>query len=223
MGNNCLAAKTISVLLILLGFCAENSCLAQARERTNQEILEQNISAELDKFFYFPDVNRSLQFVFYVEPVKKDNLAEKKFTEQIVKKTAERNNIRYSISKDETMASKDSSYYKARIRVNKLRTLYPAFAKDKFLGEKTMRREITSDMNVEIKLSDGTSLVKDDIKTVYKGEIPYDEYEQYENEDYPFTQALPPDVSLMETIFFPALIIVVSAVATILFFSVRSK
>jgi hypothetical protein len=78
-------------------------------------------------------------------------------------------------------------------------------------------------MEIEISSSTGTSLVKDKITSMYRGEIPYDEYERFQAESYKFTQSVPPDISFLESIIFPAAIVTVSAVATILFFTIRSK
>ncbi len=220
-----MAAK-LFVLLIFTGlfFCAGGICFGQANTnaKTNLEIMEQNISGELEKFFYYPDVNRELQFVFFVESAKHDK-AEKRFIESVIKKTAEKNKLRISFSKDKEMRSADSAYYMAKVDITKLRTSYPRFGKNKFLGEKTLEREVSSDLDIEIKLNTGTTVVKDDITTIYKGLIPLDDYEQYQTEDYKFTQSLPPNIGFIETIIFPAAIVVVSAVATILFFTIRSK
>lgn len=184
--------------------------------------MEQNIQGELEKFFYYPDVNRGLQFVFFVESAKKDK-TEKRFIESVIKKTAEKNKIHISFSKDKDMRSADSAYYMAKVGITKLRTSYPRFGKNKFLGEKSLEREISSDLNIEISLNNGTTVVKDDITTIYKGLIPFDDYGQFETEEYKFTQSLPPNISFIETIIFPAVIITVSAVAAILFFTIRSK
>lgn len=210
--------------IIISGSSPLNYSFSQEKNssKTNLEIMEQNISGELEKFFYYPDVNRSLQFVFFVESRKKDK-TEKRFIEQVIKKAAEKNKIRVSFSKDKEMESADSVYYKAEVDITKLKTSYPKFGKNKFLGEKSMVREVSSDMDIEIRLNNGTSVVKDDITTIYKGEIPYDDYGQFQSEEYLFTQSEPPNISFLESIIFPAAIVAVSAVAAVLFFTIRSK
>jgi len=214
-----LTGTVISVILALFWL---NASFGQSYKKTNLEILEQNISGELEKFFYYPDLNRNFQFVFFVTSSKNDK-TEKKFIESVIKKTAGSNNLKISFAKDEQMLSGDSVYNKVRIDIQKLRTTYPRFEKNKFLGEKTMEREIISKLGIGIQSSDEEVKINDRISTNYKDEIPYDDYEQYENEEYSFAQSLPPNVSWFETIFFPALIVTVSAVATILFFTIRSK
>lgn len=230
-----MAGKIITVLLFL--FACNNCFYGQQsnpqsgskqdgskldNKKTNLEILEQNISGELDKFFYYPDVNRGLQFVFFVHSSKKEN-NETKFIQSVIKKTADKNKIKISFAKDENSLSTDSAYYKADVDIIRLNTNYPKFGKNRFLGEKTLVREITSDLDIEITHNNGASLIDDKINTVYKGEIPYDNYEQFQTDEYRFTRAVPPNISFIETIIFPAAIIVVSAAATILFFTVRSK
>lgn len=219
MKDRVLRVFTVLIVLLTLG---GNLCFAQDGKKTNLEILEQNISAELDKFFFYPDMNRNLQFVFFVESGKKDK-SEKKFIESVIRKSADKNKIRLSFSKDDQMSSADSVYYKAKVNIEKLNTLYPRFGKNTFLGEKTLVREISSGLKVEIKLNEGAIAVSDNINTVFKGDIPYDDYSQYETEEYRFTQSSPPNISFIESIIFPAAIVAVSIAATVLFFTVRSK
>lgn len=219
MKDRVLRVFTVLIVLLTLG---GNLCFAQDSKKTNLEILEQNISAELDKFFFYPDINRNLQFVFFVESGKKDK-SEKRFIESVIKKSADKNKIKLSFSKDDQMSSADSVYYKAKVNIEKLNTLYPRFGKNTFLGEKTLVREISSGLKVEIKLNDGAIAVSDNISTVFKGDIPYDDYAQYETEEYRFTQSSPPNISFIESIIFPAAIVAVSIAATVLFFTVRSK
>jgi hypothetical protein len=84
-------------------------------------------------------------------------------------------------------------------------------------------RELTSDLDIEITASNNKFSVKDKILTRSQSEIVYDEYERYQTDEYIFTQSVPPDISFFESIFFPALVITVSAVAAVLFFAIRSN
>ena len=214
-----MTAKIISLFIILLAF---NNSFSQTVKKTNLEVLEQDISTELEKFFFYPDVKRDLQFVFFVSSAKKDK-NEKKFIESVIKKTASKNNLRFSFSKNDSILSSDSIYNKIKVDVIKLMTDYPKIVKNKFLGDKSLRREVVSELGIEINSSSGQQVVKDRVTTSFKGDIPYDNYRQFETEEYKFTQSIPPDISFIETIIFPAAIVMVSAVATILFFTIRSK
>lgn len=209
----------ISALLILFGL---NFCFAQSVKKNNLEIFEQDISPELEKFYFYPDVKRDIQFVFYVGSVNK-NKEEKKFIESIVKKTAAANNLTFSIAGDGEMESGDSIYNKVRIDIIKLKTEYPSFGKNTFLGDKTIRRKLVSELNIKISSSNNLEFVSDKILTSYEGTIPYDNYESFQTGEYKFTQSVPPNISFLETIIFPVLIVTASAIATILFFTIRSK
>jgi hypothetical protein len=198
------------------------SFFAQSGKKTNLEILEQDLTAEIEKLLYYPDVNRELQFVCYISPQSNDN-SEKKFVESLLKKAAEKNKLKLSFAKDESMASGDSVYNKLKVNIIKIQTNYPALGKNKFLGEKTIKREISSELVVSISTGTGRVIVDEKVSTIYKDEIPYDDYERYQSEEYLFTQSVPPDISWLETIIFPAAVVVVSAVVTILFFTIRSK
>jgi hypothetical protein len=216
-----LAKTFIYVILLLTGV---NFCILQGQtpKKTNLEVLEQDISGELEKFLYYPDLNRDIQFVFYVTSVSKDK-NEKKFIESVIKKTADKNRLKISFSKDEQMLSSDSVYNKVNIGIVKLKTDYTKFVKNQFLGDKSMQRVVTSELSVEITTNSNTLSVKDSILTGYKDEIPYENFEEFESGEYHFTQSIPPGISWLETIIFPAVIITVSAVAAILFFTIRSK
>jgi len=184
--------------------------------------MEQDISGELETILFYPDVNRDIQFVFYVTSVSKDK-NEKKFIESVIKKTADKNRLKISFSKDEQMLSTDSFYNKVNIGIIKLNTAYTKLVKNKFLGDKSIERVVSSELSIEISTNLEETKVKDKILTSYKGEIPYESYENFETGEYSFTQSIPPNISWFETIIFPAVIVTVSAAATILFFIIRSK
>lgn len=210
------------IYLFSLLFVA-GSFFAQSDKKTNLEVLEQDVTAEFEKLFYYPDVNRDLQFVCYVTQKSKDK-NEKRFVENILKKSAEKNKLKLSISVGDNFTSEDSIYNKLQIEIIKIRTTYPAFGKNRFLGEKTIKREVTSEFNVNISTNSSKRiLVFEKVSTTYKDEIPYDDYGQYQSDEYLFTQSTPPDISWFETIIFPAAAVLVSAVVTILFFTIRSK
>ena len=216
-----MTTKLITVILLFSGL---NLCLllGQTSKKTNLEVLEQDISGELEKILFYPDVNRDIQFVFYVTSVSKDK-NEKKFIESVIKKTADKNRLKISFSKDEQMLSTDSFYNKVNIGIIKLNTAYTKLVKNKFLGDKSIERVVSSELSIEISTNLEETKVKDKILTSYKGEIPYESYENFETGEYSFTQSIPPNISWFETIIFPAVIVTVSAAATILFFIIRSK
>ena len=196
--------------------------MAQSQIKSNLVVFEQEISGELDKFFFFPQIERERKFVFWVSSVKK-NKEEKKFIESVIKKSAEKNKLKIAFAQNENMDSPDSIYNKCRITIEKLNTDYTKLIKNGFLGYKSMQRRVTSELDIEISGNTGNMLVNDVIKTDYEDEIPYDDYNVYESSEYKFTQSVPPNISFLESILFPAAVVTLSAVAAILFFTIRTK
>jgi len=211
----------LTVFLLFAGFFMAGST-AQSQVKSNLVVFEQEISGELDKFFFYPQIERDRKFVFWVSSVKK-NKEEKKFIESVIKKNAEKNKLKIAFAKDEQMDAPDTVYNKCRITIEKLKTEYTKLIKNRFLGEKSMQRKVTSELGIEISGSQGSMLVNDVIKTNYEDEIPYDDYNVYESSEYKFTQSIPPNISFLESIIFPAAVVTLSAVAAILFFTVRTK
>lgn len=205
----------ITALLTQQGICQLNS-------KTNLEIFDSEISAGIEKILLYPEINRDLKFVFFVSSAGK-NKEEKKYIEQLLRKTADKNSIRYAFAKDENMEAPDSIYNRLTIDINTLKTEYPVFVKNGFLGEKTMKRRINYKLHVFIKNNSSSILVDEHVSSKFEDEIFYEDYERYENPDYKFTQSTPPGLSLLESIIFPAAVITASAVAAVLFFSIRSK
>ena len=209
-------------VFLLFAVVLTTGLLAQSQIKSNLVIFEQEISGELDKFFFFPQIERERKFVFWVSSVKK-NKEEKKFIESVIKKSAEKNKLKIAFAQNENMDSPDSIYNKCRITIEKLNTDYTKLIKNGFLGYKSMQRRVTSELDIEISGNTGNMLVNDVIKTDYEDEIPYDDYNVYESSEYKFTQSVPPNISFLESILFPAAVVTLSAVAAILFFTIRTK
>ncbi len=207
-------------LFFIIFYCV--GLTSQTAKKNNLEIFEQEISGELDKIFFFPQVERDRKFVFFVSS-DKNNKEEKKFIESVIRKNSERNKLKISFAKDETIDAPDSIYYKCRIKIQKLKTEYTKLIKNGFLGEKSMQRKIVSELDIDISVNNGLMLVNDVIRTKYNDEIPYEDYKVFQSSEYKFTQSIPPNISFIESIIFPAAIITLSAVAAILFFTIRSK
>jgi len=213
--------RVISVIILLLLYPAIN--YGQSEKKFTLEIFEQRISGELEKFFYYPDVNRNLQFVFIVTAKNDKEAINTRFITSVIKKTAEKDNIRYSFANNTESLSKDSNYYIIRINNFKLQTKYPKFIKNKFLGDKTLERDISGNINVDMQSADNSFSHNENIIINYRDVIEYDTYESYETAEYEFTKAKPPKVSALESVIFPVLLVTISAAATILFFTIRSK
>jgi hypothetical protein len=216
-----------ALIIALLAFLSLN-IFSQEKPKTNLEIFEETISVELEKFYYYPGVNRDAPFIFVINPdekggANKNTESGSKFLNSLVKKTASSNNLKFSIADNVSQISADTAYNLLVLQVLNLETRYSGFKKNKFLGEKTLSRNIIINIAVELKAVGGSLNVNDYIKYNITGEAAYDNYKQLESPLYDFTQGEAPKVSAFERIIFPVLLICVTAAATILFFTIRSK
>jgi hypothetical protein len=207
--------------------CLQVISFSQEKPKTNLEVFEETISVELEKYYYYPGVNRNLPFVFVLNPDEKSSSStagnETKFMNGLVKKTASANKLNFSITDDVSKITSDSVYNIIILQVIKLETRYNGFKKNRFLGEKTLSRNIIINIAVELKTADSTVKLKDFIKHNLNDEVAYDNYEQLESPVYGFTKGVPPKVSTFERVIFPVLLICATAAATIIFFTIRSK
>lgn len=217
-------ARTLIICIFSFALCT--SVFSQAERKTNIEVFDSIVSAGLEKFFYYPGLNRNIEFVF---TVKTNELKDKKKTEEInkylsslIKKTASSNKLNFSIGPDTFSAVRDSAYNIVALQVFEFETKYTGFKKNRFLGEKTLERNIKVNIGANITSVNGFKL-SDKISSNYKDQVKYDDYEGLESSQYSFTHADAPKLSKLETLVFPVLLIVVSAVATVLFFTIRSK
>jgi hypothetical protein len=217
-----------AALIPILIICSCVTVFGQSEPKKNIEIFEETISAALDKYYYYPEVNRNNTFIFIVNPLEeggknKSSDEASKFLRGIIKKTAARNNLKFSIAEDPSVIEDDSAYTLLILQIVDLGTKYSGFKKNRFLGDKTILRNIITDITVELKTSDGKVNLKDFINNTSQDEVNYDNYRQLESEDYDFTQGIPPDISAFERIIFPVLLICVTAAAAVIFFTIRTK
>lgn len=212
-------------MVVALAVCvsAQGKQKERSAPKTNLEIFDKSISGEVEKFFYLPDINRNYQFIFYATLNDPKLRGAKEFITGLIKKTAGRNNLNFSIAKDSGSFKSDSAYNKFAVVINEMKTSYPKFVKNKFLGEKTVQRVLKADLSISIFSSDGKVQVNDAIHVDFKDVVCLDDVEQLETEEYSFTQSAPPEVSPLEAVMFPVAIVIISAAATILFFTIRTK
>jgi hypothetical protein len=217
-----------TAIIISLLICCYVCLSGQLKPKTNLEIFDETISAELDKYFFYPGVNRNNLFIFVVNPVENGGSIgstddENRFLSGLIKKTASQNNLKFGFTKDPADIKTDSAYNLLVMQIIKLETRYTGFKKNRFLGEKSVIRNIFVNIAVELKTSDGRINTNDFVKNNSEDEVDYDNYKQLESSDYGFTQGTPPEVGAFERIIFPVLLICATAAATVLFFIIRSK
>lgn len=217
-------AGIISILMI----CSCVTSFGQTEPKKNIEIFEETISSALEKYYYYPDVNRNNVFIFIVNPLEEGGKnassdEETRFVRGIIKKTASNNKLKFSFADDPSVIDNDSAYNLLILQIVNLETKYTGFKKNRFLGTKTLIRNIITNITVELKTSDGKVNLKDHIKNTSQDEVDYDNYRQLESAGYDFTMGTPPQISTFERIIFPVLLICVTAAATVIFFTIRSK
>jgi hypothetical protein len=213
---------TILLIFLISALSYAQNKKESKKLKTNLEIFEQEISSETEKLLFYPEINRLVKFIVWINLEKNKN-EQRKFIESVLKQTLNRNKINFSISKDSLMETDDSVYNKLILNTYALQTKYTKLIKNRFLGEKTMERVITSEIGIKITDKGNKILLNDAIKTSYRDEIPYDNYTRFESADYKFTQSVPPNISFFESIIFPVAAVTLSAAAAILFFTIRSK
>lgn len=217
-----------AALIPILISCSYITVFGQSEPKKNIEIFEETISNALEKYYYYPGVNRNNTFIFIVNPLEeggKNRSADEasKFLKGILKKTAAGNNLNFSIAENPLVIKDDSAYNMLILQILELETKYSEFKKNRFLGDKTILRNIITDITVVLKTSDGNVNLKDFIKNTSQDEVNYDDYRQLESADYDFTQGTPPNISAFERIIFPVLLICVTAAAAVIFFTIRTK
>lgn len=219
--------KQVLFTCLLLFIISVNICAQTKGKKTNLEIFDKSISGEFEKLFFMPGVERGEKFIFYVNGYSElgSYIGDyyPPFINSVLRKTADKLKLNYSIAKGLSQFESDTSFNKFRVTIDTIITTYPKFIKNKFLGEKTLQRKLKAVLNVTI--ITGADRVKHDekINIDYTDEIELDNYETYETDEYSFTKAVPPEVNVFESIFFPAILVTVSAAATILFFTIRTK
>lgn len=197
----------------------------QKFRKTNLEIFEEVFSDKIEMILLSQFVNRDKPLTFVLTSA--DNSAngqtpeEIKFLRNVVKKISIDNKLSFNIA-DGTMMS-DSNMTKISIHVKKLETIYTKFVKNRFLGEKTIERNLKGEANVIVSKSDGTPLTNENIFINFHDVIPLDNYEQLESTSYRFTQGTPPDISTIEQLVFPVILVAASAAAILAFFIIRTK
>jgi len=198
------------------------------RTKTNLEIFEENILVQLEKYFYYPGLNRDLPFVFSVNHIQgggdlKRSENETRFINGIIKKAAQNDKLSFSFTDNPDRVKLDSNYNIVLLQIYSLETKYKGFKKNRFLGDKTLERNIKVKIGITINSSDDIFRLNDYIISDYTDEVSYDDYNRLESSKYEFTKGTAPEISFFERIIVPAALITVSAAVIILFFMVRTK
>jgi hypothetical protein len=102
----------------------------------------------------------------------------------------------------------------------KLKTVYTDLKAKKIFGDEYVSRELS--VNYDFSVS-GKELISRKINKIFKDEVKVDKLEYIESGNYAFLKSVLPEKPFLKKILVPAVIVAVSAIATILFFTIRSK
>ncbi|HMS63643.1 MAG TPA: hypothetical protein PKD83_00155 [Ignavibacteria bacterium] len=124
----------------------------------------------------------------------------------------------------DTVEFSDSINYNLFINNPSLNTRYLSIYTDNVLGTKKIKREISVSYSVKISDSGNSSVVfAKDISKKLVDSFNIDDQNVVEDKRYSFSRSNLPEENSLNQLIYPAVIILASAVAIILFFTIRSK
>lgn len=211
----------LSILLLLCFLIIADVPAQKIKQKTNLEVFEKLVSDAIRELIYKPEINRDKNFVFDITDKKNDN-DNITFLKSSLKKVFKEENLKISFTNNVSEIA-DSNTNIIVLSTGGFKTRYNGFIKNKFLGEKTVKREISSIINYQIKT---LTLSENPIRTILNNsndEIAYDDIEMLESSPYKFTKSTIPSLNTIENIFFPLTLVIASAIAVILFFAIRTK
>lgn len=141
-----------------------------------------------------------------------DNTEQKDFLLNELKQKFENVKFVYVVS--------DSVDFKIRFTNLKFSTKYTNLNSKKLLGDEYVSRELTSSFRFTV---DGSDIKITNNDHVFKDEVKVDKLEYIESGNYAFLKSVLPEKPFLKKILVPVVIVAVSAIATILFFTIRSK
>jgi len=141
-----------------------------------------------------------------------DNTEQKDFLVNELKRKFQNVKFVYEVS--------DSVDFNIKFSSLKFSTNYTNLNSKKFLGDEYVSRELIVSFGLFV---DGKDLKKYNIDQVYIDEVKVDKLEYIESGNYAFLKSVLPEKPFLKKILVPAVIVAVSAIATILFFTIRSK
>lgn len=189
------------------------------------KVYSQNADRELPKSNYilFSEMTMSsldeLNDVFTV--LGKEKIYKISFESKMEEKDFMLNSLRQKFSNYKLIYEKDDSFdYKIVFSELNFKTYYSDLKSGNVLGDGRFTRELKvtykfSILNVENSIKSVSKTFKDEVNT--------DNLEYVENGNYTFMKADLPEKSFFNKILVPAVIVALSALAAILFFTIRSK
>lgn len=117
----------------------------------------------------------------------------------------------------------DTMDYKISVDNVSLKTLYPEITTERVLGDKIVKRKVTVSYKLTISDKYGKQIKNETVFEKSESTFPLDYYEYIEMGRYAFMKGELPKESLFKKLLIPGIIVISSAAAVVLFFTVRSK
>jgi hypothetical protein len=191
------------------------------KQKNNLEVFEKLLSDAIKELIYKPDVNRDINFIFNIRDKNSDN-DNISFLKNTIKKIFKEENLKISFSNNDSLTA-DSNTNIIALTIIGFNTRYNGFVKNKFLGEKTVKREINIVFDYHIKKMVFSENSTATLKNFSNDEVAYEDIEMLESSPYKFTKSTIPQLSTFENIIFPLTLVIVSAITVIMFFVIRTK
>jgi len=196
-------------LLILRG-----TSFSQENTITNLNAVDNLINESLDPFS-----NKLLQ------------LGEENFYNLVTEESSEQHlylieSIKRKFNNYKILVNEDSGSidYLVTIKNPKIEIKYNRFFTDKILGTKKVAREVLVSYDLElINTKNSLSIFKKHFYKKIKDSFDLDKFSFVNDNRYSFSRSVLPEESSLNKFLFPAILIVTSAAAIILFFTIRSK
>lgn len=149
-----------------------------------------------------------------------DNIQQTYFSESIKKKFPD---FGFLTNLKENAAT-EKKIVNVFIKNPEIKVRYTGTHTDNFLGSKTVERVVSVKYEIKLLNSDDSSVVYSDIfSKKIKSNFNINNIAMVEDERFPFTKSVIPDEDTLNKLILPAVVILASAAAVILFFTIRSK
>ncbi|MBV6479167.1 MAG: hypothetical protein HGGPFJEG_01928 [Ignavibacteria bacterium] len=149
-----------------------------------------------------------------------DNIQQTYFSESIKKKFPD---FGFLTNLKENVAT-EKKIVNVFIKNPEIKVRYTGTHTDNFLGSKIVERVVSVKYEIKLLNSDDSSVVySDKFSKKIKSNFNINNIAMVEDERFPFTKSVIPDEDTLNKLILPAVVILASAAAVILFFTIRSK
>lgn len=119
--------------------------------------------------------------------------------------------------------STDSSDFKIFFSNLLIKTEYPAYRVENLIGNRYITRTFNVKFDYKLISAEDSILLDNSIKAKYQDEVLLDYIDYVQDQDLPFTIAKLPKMKFTDQYLVPTIMILISGLAIVLFFTIRSK